>query len=67
MSRVEQIEREIEQLSPAEFEQVARWVLELHHARWDAQLDRDATSGKLDFLVEEAQTEQQAGLLKDWP
>jgi len=30
-------------------------------------LDRDASSGKLDFLIAEAQEDRKQGRLKDWP
>ena len=42
MSRIEEIEKEIEQLTPREFTEIARWVLELDQKRWDDQMDRDA-------------------------
>lgn len=54
VSSVEQIERAIEQLSPSEFSEIARWVLAQDQKRWDDQMDRDAASGQLDFLREEA-------------
>jgi hypothetical protein len=66
MSRVEQIEKEIEQLSPHEFSEIARWVLELDQKRWDDQMDRDAAAGKLDFLRDEARPETE-GFPKKWP
>ena len=66
MSRVEEIEQAIAQLDPNEFSEVARWILELDQKRWDDQLDRDATAGKLDFLRNEARVEQD-GFPKNWP
>jgi len=66
MSRVKEIEQAIEQLSPPEFSEIARWVLELDQKRWDDQMDRDAASGKLDFLREEAKIKQD-GFPKNWP
>jgi hypothetical protein len=66
MSRVEEIEQAIEKLSPDEFSEIACWVLEMDQKRWDDQLDRDAASGKLDFLREEARMEQD-GFPKNWP
>jgi hypothetical protein len=66
MSRVEKIEKEIEQLSPGEFSEIARWVLEQDQERWDDQMDRDAASGKLDFLRKEAKAEGN-GFPKNWP
>jgi hypothetical protein len=44
MSRVEQIEQAIQELTPEEFAQLARRVYALEQERWD-----DASSGKLDF------------------
>ncbi len=34
---------------------------------WDRQIDADAASGKLDFLVEEADAAIQSGKLREWP
>jgi len=67
MSTVEEIERAAERLSPAEFARLAAWVSARNHELWTRQLERDATSGRLDFLFEEADTERQAGQLHDWP
>jgi hypothetical protein len=66
-SRVEEIERAIQDLSLDEFVQVAQHVHALEQELWDAQLDRDASSGKLDFLVTEALEDRKQGRLKDWP
>jgi len=54
MSRVEEIERAIRDLSPDEFAQVAQHVRALERERWDAQMDRDAVNGRFDFLIAEA-------------
>ena len=67
MSRVEEIERAIRELSHDEFTQIALRVHELEQERWDAELDRDASSGKLDFLIAEVQEDRQQGRLTDWP
>ncbi|HTB14375.1 MAG TPA: hypothetical protein VK752_22550 [Bryobacteraceae bacterium] len=66
MSRIQEIEQAIETLSPEEFSEIARWVLELEQKRWDDQMNRDAASGKLDFLREEAKVEKN-GFPKNWP
>jgi len=50
MSRVDEIERAIEELSPDEFRQIAQRVHAIEEERWDRQLDRDAAAGNLDFL-----------------
>ena len=67
MSRVEEIERQIEELSPDELARVAKRLREVEQQRWEEQLDRDAASGKLDALRAEAKAERDADLLKDWP
>ena len=48
MSRVEELQRSIQELTPDEFAQIARHVHALEQERWDYQLDRDAAAGKLD-------------------
>jgi len=62
---VEEIEHAIRALSANEFALIAERV----HAgsAWDAELDRDAGSGKLDFLIEEAKGDRADGRLMDWP
>jgi hypothetical protein len=67
MSRVEQIEAAIESLAPEEFRRIARWIYEHDQKQWDEQLDRDSSTGKLDFLFEEAEEESTAGHLREWP
>jgi hypothetical protein len=67
MSRVEEIERAIQELSPEEFAQIAERVHAIEQEPWDAELDRDASGGRLDFLIAEALENRKQGRLKDWP
>ena len=67
MSRVEEIERAIQELSRDEFTRIAQHVHVLEQERWDVELDRDASSGKLDFLILEAREDLKHGRLRDWP
>jgi hypothetical protein len=67
MSRVEEIERAIQELSADEFAQIAQRIYAIEQERWDAELDRDASAGKLDFLVAEAREDRKHGRLSDWP
>ena len=67
MSRVEQIEQAIQELTPEEFTQLARRIYALEQERWERRLDHDASSGKLDFLRDEARNERENGTLKAWP
>lgn len=54
MTQVEQLQKEIDRLSDEEFMQFRRWFAEKDWERWDRQIEADAESGKLDFLLEEA-------------
>lgn len=54
MTRVEAIEREVEKLSPEEFTELRDWILERDWERWDWQIERDATEGRLEPLFERA-------------
>lgn len=67
MDRVEEIQSAIESLPPAEYRRIADWFSAREQARWDAQLDQDSSSGKLDFLFEEADRESAQGPLRVWP
>ena len=67
MSRVEQIEQAIQELTPEEFAQLAQRIYTLEQERWERQLDHDASSGKLDFLLDEARSERENGTLRAWP
>ena len=64
---VEEIEQAIRALGEDEFARIAERVHALEQERWDAELDRDASSGKLDFLIAEARENRQRGRPKDWP
>jgi hypothetical protein len=61
MTKVEKIERAIEQLSKSEFMQLRDWILERDWQSWDGQIERDAKAGKLDELVGESQEDYRAG------
>jgi hypothetical protein len=57
----------VRELSPKELAELAAFVSEQDNAEWDKQMEADATSGKLDFLFDEAKREGAAGQLRDWP
>jgi len=61
MTRVEQIEREIQSLSAEEFARLRDWVLEQDWDEWDRQIERDASTGKLDRLMNQALADHAAG------
>jgi hypothetical protein len=64
---VEEIEHAIRTLGANEFARIAERFHALEQERWDAELDRDSSSGKLDFLITEAQEDRTRGRLMDWP
>lgn len=61
MTRVEQLEEQIQQLSPAEFAELRTWLAERDWEEWDKQIEQDAASGKLDRLFAEAREAHQQG------
>jgi hypothetical protein len=67
MDRVEQIEAAISGLAPEEYQRLVQWFRAREQARWDEQMDRDSSTGKLDFLFDEAERESMQGLLREWP
>ncbi len=61
MPRLEKIERDIEALAPDELAHFRRWFAEYDAAKWDAQIEADAHSGRLDALGERALAAHRAG------
>jgi hypothetical protein len=61
MSRVQEIEAAIAELSPEEFLRVAQWLNDREQARWDEQMDEDSAVGRLDFLFDEASRKPKKG------
>lgn len=67
MSTLLEIEQAIEKLPAPEQATLASWLAGREARGWDAQMDRDAEAGKLDFLFREAETERRDGHLTNWP
>ena len=65
MATVEEIQSEIESLPRNEYLRLVRWIQKRNWEDWDKELEKDALSGKLDFLAEEALDEKKKGKLKD--
>jgi len=61
MSRVEQIEERIQELSPDEIDALRRWFIAFDEQRWDAQIQADTKSGKLDSLIDRALEDHKGG------
>jgi hypothetical protein len=61
VSRVEQLERQIADLNPAELAQLRDWFAEFDAERWDRQLEGDAKNGKLEKMAERALADHHSG------
>lgn len=57
MASVREIVAQIEQLSPAEVAEIRDWLEEREAEAWDQQIERDAASGTLDKLFEQARAD----------
>ena len=65
MTKLEQIEKAVNSLNPAEIKQFANWFAEFHADLWDTQIAADAESGRLDNFLAEAKAEIAAGKVRD--
>lgn len=58
---VEEIESVITNLSPSDLARLVEWLEEFQARAWDERLERDVRAGRLDALIEEAESEFDAG------
>jgi len=65
MSKVENIEQEVQRLEPSELAAFRRWFAEFDAQTWDRQIEEDDQNGKLDKLAEEALAAHRAGKTKE--
>jgi hypothetical protein len=65
MTRVEELELAVAALPEEEYDQFRGWFLERDWEKWDRQIEADAKSGKLDFLIQEAFTAKRENRLRD--
>jgi hypothetical protein len=61
MSDVENLERQVKDLSPQELAAFRKWFLAYDWEVWDRQLEQDVAAGKLDALAEKALRDHAAG------
>ena len=61
MTTIQEIERAVSHLSADELQAFRRWFEEFDAALWDKQFERDALSGKLDDLANQALADFEAG------
>ena len=65
MSKIEQLEREIEKLSRTQLAKFREWFRQHDAAEWDRQIEADAQAGRLDKLANNALTAYTAGKTKE--
>ena len=61
MSKLEQVESQIEELSPQELAAFREWFAEYDAEQWDRQFEADAKAGKLDAIAARALRDHAAG------
>lgn len=61
MSKIEQIEREIQELTPEELAAFRKWFHEFDASVWDRQIEEDVQAGRLDTLAEKAMKDFKSG------
>ena len=65
MITVEDIEKAVAELPPKELAAFRAWFEAFDAARFDEKIERDAASGRLDRLAEEAVADYRAGRARD--
>jgi hypothetical protein len=65
MVSVEVLEEQIAELDNDSFAKLRDWFIEFEQSRWDKQIEADSNSGKLDFLVNAAMAEHEAGKTRE--
>lgn len=61
MSRIDDLEDAVRELTPEELASFRLWFAEYDAQRWDRQFEDDAAAGRLDDLAEEALRELREG------
>jgi hypothetical protein len=60
-SKVDELKAQIEQLPNEQLSEIFRWPSEKDWERWDAELESEAQTGKLEFLAKEAREAKAKG------
>ena len=64
MGNLKEIEIAVEALPEKEYCQFRQWFFEQDWEKWDRQIETDSATGKLDFLIQEAQEAKNSGNLQ---
>lgn len=62
---IEALELSVQNLPPSDLAKFRNWFVEFDASRWDAQIEADATAGKLDALAESALSEYRTGKARE--
>jgi len=62
---VEELEKAVAELPPELLARFRTWFEEFEAARFDAQIEADAKSGKLDKLIEKSEEDFKAGRYRE--
>lgn len=65
MPEIRELERAVEKLSPEDYAEFRRWFLQKDWEVWENQIEDDSQSGRLDFLLDEAQDEDDRRPIND--
>ena len=65
MTKIEQLEREIEKLSRTQLAKFREWFRRHDATEWDRQMEADAQAGHLDKLGDKALAMHKAGKTKE--
>jgi hypothetical protein len=65
MTTVEDIEKAVEKLPADQLARFRAWFQEFDAARFDAKIERDAKSGKLERIADEARADFRAGRARE--
>ena len=61
MTRLEEVEKNVEAMSPQALASFREWFARFDEAAWDEKFERDASAGKLDALAGVALNSHRAG------
>ena len=61
MKKVEEIENQVQDLSPEELTAFREWFAKFDAGNWDRQIESDVKAGKLDRLAKQALRDHEAG------
>lgn len=65
MINIESLEQAVRQLPQRDLAEFRAWFVKFDETAWDAQIEADASAGKLDALAAEALAEYRSGRVRE--